>query len=78
MHELYTSIASKVRVIIERQSQLVEAIQESRTECERLRLENERLQTEVGQLKADLECMAVARTLGSRPQHLSDSRAVIS
>ena len=78
VHDIYTSIASKVRVIIERQLQLVAAVQESRAECERLRLENELLQAEVGQLEADVECMAVARTLGSNPQQLADSRAVIS
>lgn len=78
VHEIFTSIASKVRVIVERQSQLVAAVQESRAECERLRQENERMRSEIERLKADLECMAVARTLGSNPQQLADSRAVIS
>ncbi|MDE6146363.1 MAG: hypothetical protein K2O38_05990 [Muribaculaceae bacterium] len=78
VHDIYSSILSKAHVIIERQSLLVNAVNEARAERDSLRLENERLRTEIDRLKADLEYMAVARSLGSNPQQIADSRALIS
>lgn len=78
MHDIYSSIVSKVHVIIERQALLVNAVNEARAERDSLRRENQKLQEEVDRLKADLEYMAVARSLGSNPQQIADSRAMIS
>lgn len=78
VHDIYSSIVSKVHVIIERQALLVNAVNEARAERDSLRRENQKLQEEVDRLKADLEYMAVARSLGSNPQQIADSRAMIS
>lgn len=78
VHDIYSSIVSKVQVIVERQTLLVNAVNEARNECEELRRENARLKETIEHLKADLEYMTVARSLGSEPQQLADSRALIS
>lgn len=78
VQDIYSSIASKVQVIFERQSLLVESVKEARAERDALRGEVERLQKEVARLKADLEYMAVARSLGATPQQIADSRAMVS
>ncbi len=78
VHDIYSSIISKVHVIIERQALLVNAVNEARAERDSLRRENQRLQSEVDRLKADLEYTAVARSIGSNPQQIADSRAMIS
>lgn len=78
VHDIYSSIISKVRVIIERQAVLDEALSKARTEVDTLRAENARLRSEVSRLSADLEYMTVARTLGQDPQQLADSRQMIS
>lgn len=78
VHDIYSSVASKVQVIIERQALLAEAVKEARAERDSLRRENARLQQEVNRLKADLEYLTVARTFEANGQPLADSRALIS
>ena len=78
VHDIYSSIVSKVQVIVERQTLLVNAVKEARNECDELRRENAHLKETIEHLKADLEYMTVARSLGSDPQQIADSRALIS
>ncbi len=78
VHDIYSSVASKVQVIIERQQLLADAVKEARSERDNLRRENARLQAEINRLQAEIEYLTVARTLEANGQPLADSRALIS
>lgn len=76
--DIYSSISSKIQIILERQTRLVEAVREARAERDALQSRVNQLTAEVNRLKADLEYMAVGRAIAPSPQQIADSRAMLS
>lgn len=78
VHDIYSSILSKVHILLERQAALEQSLTQARRELNDAADENLKLQRENAALKADLEYMTVARTLAADPQQLADTRQMIS
>ncbi len=78
VHDIYSSILSKVHILLERQAALEQSLTQARQELKDAADENLKLQRENAALKADLEYMTVARTLAADPQQLADTRQMIS
>lgn len=78
IHEITESIGSKVAVIIERQAQLVEAVERQRAEAEGLRKRIGELEAEVKRLAAGNEYLAVVKAATVTPEQAEQSRAMLA
>ncbi|MDE6535608.1 MAG: hypothetical protein K2K82_06315 [Muribaculaceae bacterium] len=78
VHDIYSSIISKVNILLERQAMLEQALAQAKHDLKLAADENSKLRKENEALKADLEYMTVARTLATDPQQVADTRQMIS
>lgn len=78
VHDIASSIRSKVSVIVDRQNMLAQAIEAERAQTARLKARVEELSAEVKRLKADNEYLTVMRVAAVTPQQAERGRAMLA